>query len=99
MAGITDKITQKIADLVKIKLRPTEVGSFTDKLQTALDPAKDLAELDADQSEVLSHPTGLTTAGADDEVMPGLDRKLALQNAADSGRVVLDYVKVPKAPL
>lgn len=94
--NITDQDTSKVADLIKIKIPGSDLAKYTDQLAHALDPAAKLQELNTDSVEVLSHPTGLTTQGAADEVQPGLSTDLALANAVGTGRAALNYIKVPK---
>jgi aspartyl/glutamyl-tRNA(Asn/Gln) amidotransferase C subunit len=96
MADITNAVTAKVADLIKVKIAEAELNQFTDKLSHALDPAAQLAELDTSNVDVLSHPTGLTTIGEADEIGQGLTAEQALANAKRNGRLVLDYIKVPK---
>jgi aspartyl/glutamyl-tRNA(Asn/Gln) amidotransferase C subunit len=96
MSEITDNITAKVADLIKIKIKPEELPKYTSQLATALDPAAQLSELDTRNTAVLSHPTGLTTTGAEDISQPGLSVNAALENAARSGRAKLNYIVVPK---
>jgi len=91
---ITDEVVAKVADLIKIRI--DNLSEYADKLQHVLDSASVLQELDTTSTDILSHPTGLTTIGEEDRAIPGLTTSEALRNAQENGRVALDYIKVTK---
>lgn len=95
MPKLSENEAKKVADLIKIKISEAELKQYAAQLEHALDAATQLSDLNTDNAMVLSHPTGLTTAGSDDRVEPSLGKKI-LQNAEKSGNLVLDYIKITK---
>lgn len=96
MSNLTDQDTKRVADLIKINIKESELPKYTAQLEHALDGVSDLAELETKDTPVFSHPTGLTTTGSADEVSTSLGTKL-LQNAHKNNSTALDYIKVGKA--
>jgi aspartyl-tRNA(Asn)/glutamyl-tRNA(Gln) amidotransferase subunit C len=82
-----------VAHLARLELSEEELARFTDQLGSVLDYAAQLAELDVDDLEPMSHPLPLANVLRDDEVLPTLDRAevLAVAPAAEDGRF-----KVPR---
>ncbi len=70
---ITDDVTKNIAGLIKIHLPDETVPHFTSQLNTALDAAEVLKELNTDTVTETSQTHGLTNVLAEDEPQEGLD--------------------------
>ena len=96
MSKVSDKETRHIADLIKIDVDGDDVAKYQGQLERSLDPAQDLDDIDTTGIEILSHPTGLTTIGAADQIEAGLANDDALQNAKANSNEVLGYIKVPQ---
>lgn len=97
MSSLSTNEVAKIADLAKIKLSETEETQLAELLSTALDASQVLAELNTKDVASLSHPTGLTTAGVEDEPVKGLSTNDALLNATANGNAVMGYIKVSRS--
>ena len=77
-----------VAHLARLELSDEELVRFTEQLGSVLDYAAQLAELDVDDLEPMSHPLPLANVLRDDEVQEMLDRSevLAAAPAAEDGR-------------
>jgi aspartyl-tRNA(Asn)/glutamyl-tRNA(Gln) amidotransferase subunit C len=77
-----------VARLARLELSEEELARFTTQLGSVLDYAAQLAELDVEDLDPMSHPLPLVNVLRDDEVLPGLERSevLAEAPAAEDGR-------------
>lgn len=72
---ITDKVTKKVAGLIKLELAASEIASYTSQLSKVLESVEVLAELDTSKVEATSQTHGLQNIWRNDEPTPGLDMK------------------------
>lgn len=93
---LTDNDTAAVAKLILLGIAQQDLPRYTQQLNKALDPAATMQELETNNVPILSHPTGLTTDGDEDEVQPSLSQQEALKNAEAAGNTVLGYFKVKK---
>lgn len=70
---LTNEQTAGIADLIKIRIPESELPHYTEMLNTALDSADVLAELDTESVEPTSQTHGLKNVLREDEPKPSLD--------------------------
>lgn len=71
----------KVAALACLTLSDEELDRFTPQLQSILEHAEDVEELDLDDVPPTSHPYPLRNVLRDDEVRPCLDRDEVLAEA------------------
>lgn len=74
-ALLTDEQTAGIADLIKIKIPTEKLPEYTSRLNTALDAADVLQELDTEKVEPTSQTHGLKNILREDKALPGLDMR------------------------
>jgi aspartyl-tRNA(Asn)/glutamyl-tRNA(Gln) amidotransferase subunit C len=70
---IDDKVTKKVADLIKINIPEEEIPNYTQQLNTVLEAADDVSELDTKGVEITSQTHGLKNVWREDEPEEGLD--------------------------
>ncbi len=77
-----------VARLARLELGDEELSRFTSQLASVLDYAAELAELDVEELEPMSHPLPLRNVLREDEPSPQVERDevLAEAPAAESGR-------------
>lgn len=72
---LTNEQTAAVADLIKIKIPETELTHYAEMLNTSLDSAEVLAELDTESVEPTSQTHGLKNVLREDIPQPGLDMR------------------------
>lgn len=94
---ITRTDVQKIAELARLELTPSETDAFTQQLDAILGYIDKLNELDTADVEPMSHiSTEVSDSNytyRDDETRPSLGQSIAVKNAPDAED---GYFKVPK---
>ena len=78
---LTKKDIERVADLIKIKLKSEEVESYQKQLNSVLDYLEVFKELDTKDTKITSQITGLTNVLREDESQDGLSQDDALLNA------------------
>lgn len=84
MARITREVVERVAELARLSLSDAEAGRLASELDTILEYAQQLQELDTRGVEATAHPVALTTPLREDLPQPALDPELALANAPES---------------
>jgi len=82
MANINAKVTEHVADLIKIHLKPSEIDLYNSNLNTAIGAVETFSELDTDGVEITAQTIGTENIMRADEVIPGLTQEQALSNAS-----------------
>ena len=80
MALTRDEVLH-VAQLARLSLEPAEIELFTRQLNDILAYVEKLQELDTAGVPPLAHVIPVFNALREDEVIPGLDREIALDNA------------------
>lgn len=70
---LTDAETKQIADLIKIDIPTSELPKYTSQLNTVLEAANVLQELETENIVPTSQTHGLENILREDEAKPGLD--------------------------
>jgi len=70
-----------VAELARLSLRPEEVDLFTRQLNDILAYVQKLEEVDTTGVPATAHVVPVATPFREDDIAPGLDRDLALDNA------------------
>ncbi|SHF12321.1 aspartyl/glutamyl-tRNA(Asn/Gln) amidotransferase subunit C [Seinonella peptonophila] len=81
--SISKEEVQHVAKLARLTLTPEETTSFTQQLNQILDYAEALKELDTDGVKPMSHPMPEHNRMREDQVIPSIERELALANAPE----------------
>ncbi len=79
--AITRADVEKVALLARLRLSENELDSLTNELSQIVTYVDQLAEVDTDSVEPMTHAIELHNVFADDEVRPSLPRAQALANA------------------
>ncbi len=79
--AITRTDVEKVALLARLQLSEDELTSLTNELSQIVTYVDQLAEVDTDNVEPMTHAIELHNVFADDEVRPSLSRDQALANA------------------
>jgi len=94
---ITKTDVEKIAELARLELTPEETDLFTSQLGSIIGHVEKLNELDTSDVLPMSHCVSgggdIEYAQREDQVMPSLGQKLAVESAPDTES---GYFKVPK---
>ena len=77
---ITREEVEHVAKLARLELRPEEVEKITAQLDTILNYAAKLDELDTGGVAVTTHTQNISNAFREDEVRESLDRQKVLAN-------------------
>lgn len=80
---ISKEQVEKVATLARLTLKPAEVETFTQQLNSILDFAGKLNELDTTHVEPTSHVLPMANVMREDEVKSSLPREKALSNAPE----------------
>lgn len=72
-AKITDAVTKKVADLIKLAIPEKDIPHYTKQLATVLDSVKVLEEVNTEKIAETSQTHGLKNIWREDEAEPGLD--------------------------
>ncbi|HLS60536.1 MAG TPA: Asp-tRNA(Asn)/Glu-tRNA(Gln) amidotransferase subunit GatC [Virgibacillus sp.] len=83
MAKVTKAEVENIADLVRIAVSDKEVESYTAHLNTVIEYADKLSELNTDDVEPTKHGIVLENVLRTDEVTQSITQEEALRNAPD----------------
>jgi aspartyl-tRNA(Asn)/glutamyl-tRNA(Gln) amidotransferase subunit C len=83
-----------IAGLARLELTSEDEVRMTEQMNNILSYVDKLNELDTSNIQPTTHATQLENVFRDDEVMPSLDRTLALENAPESDGVSFIVPKV-----
>lgn len=83
MARITRADVEHVAGLARLSLSDDEVASMAADLDTVLEYAELLQELDTSEVEPTAHPVPLATPMREDVAVPGIDPRVALANAPE----------------
>ena len=83
MARITRADVEHVAGLARLSLTDDEAASMASDLDTILEYAELLQELDTSDVEPTSHADPLATPMREDIVMSGIDPRVALANAPE----------------
>lgn len=70
---ITDVTTEKVADLIKIKIPASEIPNYTEQLSTVLQSVEVLQELDTEGVKETAQTHGMDNVLREDEAVEGLD--------------------------
>lgn len=81
MAKIDAKVTEHVADLIKIYLDPAEIKLYNSNLNTAIGAVETFSELDTDGVDITAQTIGTENIMREDEVIPSFSQKEALANA------------------
>ncbi|NOZ39831.1 MAG: Asp-tRNA(Asn)/Glu-tRNA(Gln) amidotransferase subunit GatC [Planctomycetes bacterium] len=79
--AITRADVEKVARLARLRLSEDELTSLTNELSQIVTYVDQLAEVDTDAVEPMTHAIELHNVFADDVVRPSLPREQALANA------------------
>lgn len=79
--AITRADVEKVALLARLRLSEDELDSLTNELSQIVTYVDQLAEVDTDDVEPMTHAIELHNVFADDKVRPSLPREQALANA------------------
>ncbi len=90
--SISVKDVEYVADLARLTIEEDEKIVFTDQLNSILNYAEKLNELQTDHVEPTTHVLNISNVTRKDEVIASIDRDKALANAADKED---GYFKVP----
>ena len=83
MARITRADVERIAALARLSLADEEADRMASELDTILEHAESLRQLDTSGIEPTSHAIPLPTPLREDVPVPGLDPELAVANAPE----------------
>jgi len=83
MAEVTKKEVEHIADLVRIAVSDKEVETYTAHINTVIEYADKLGELNTDDVEPTKHGIVLENVLRTDEVTQSVTQEEALRNAPD----------------
>jgi aspartyl-tRNA(Asn)/glutamyl-tRNA(Gln) amidotransferase subunit C len=83
-----------IAGLARLELTSEDEVRMTEQMNNILSYVDKLNELDTSNIQSTTHATQLENVFRDDEVLPSLDRTLALENAPESDGVSFIVPKV-----
>jgi aspartyl-tRNA(Asn)/glutamyl-tRNA(Gln) amidotransferase subunit C len=72
---------EKVSLLARLRLEPQELEMMTSHLQQIVGYVEQLAELNTDHVQPLSHPVDMQNVFRADEVVPSIDRATMLANA------------------
>ncbi len=72
---------RKIARLAKLRLDPSQVGTYTEQINAILEHVQVLEGVKVDGVEPLSHVLDITNVSRVDRAAPSLDREKVLGNA------------------
>lgn len=91
---ISKKTVKTIADLIKIHIEDEELDAFATQLETALEPADVLNELDTQNIKETSQTIGTKNIYRDDTIDSSLSQSEALLNTTNSqnGYIVVTRV-------
>jgi len=81
MSRITREEVERIAALARLSLSVDEISQMRVDLDSILDYAEQLAELDTENVEVTTHVVPVSTPHREDIVRPSFPTELALSNA------------------
>ena len=70
---IDNKITQEVANLIRIKVSPEDISKYAEQLNTVLSAVEVLNELDTEGVKESSQTHGLKNVLREDVAEPGLD--------------------------
>lgn len=90
--SISVKDVEYVADLARLTIEEEEKIMFTDQLNSILNYAEKLNELQTGDVEPTTHVLNISNVTRKDEVIASIDRDKALANAADKED---GYFKVP----
>jgi aspartyl-tRNA(Asn)/glutamyl-tRNA(Gln) amidotransferase subunit C len=90
---ITREQVEYVALLGRLKLTEKEREQYTDQLNSILEHAKILDQLDTEHIKPMAHVLPLNNVFREDKVGDCLDRELVLQNAPDRAE---GFFKVPR---
>jgi aspartyl-tRNA(Asn)/glutamyl-tRNA(Gln) amidotransferase subunit C len=83
MPRITREVVEHVATLARLSLSDDEAARMASELDTILEYARLLEELDTSGVEPTSHAVPLPTPMREDRPLPALDPELALGNAPE----------------
>jgi aspartyl-tRNA(Asn)/glutamyl-tRNA(Gln) amidotransferase subunit C len=94
MSRISHDEVQRIAALARLSFSDQEVTEMRGHLDSILDYAEQLSELDTEDVEVTTHVVPVSALLRDDIAQPSLSNQLALQNApaAEEGAFLVPKV-------
>jgi aspartyl-tRNA(Asn)/glutamyl-tRNA(Gln) amidotransferase subunit C len=81
---LTKRETEEVADLIKIRIKDSELEKYSEQLSTVLDYLDVFEEVDTKDTEITSHVTGLTNVFREDKVEQSLSQQEATKNANKS---------------
>ena len=84
MTSITREDVAHLARLSRLALTDAELDSFAGQLEDILGHVRAVSEVAADDVPAMSHPTAISNVYRPDEVVPGLTRQQALDQAPDA---------------
>lgn len=91
---ITNQTVKQTADLIKIKLKDSELETFKKQLEKALEPADVLNELNTREVKITSQTIDTKNIFREDQTRPSLPQEQALLNAnlTKNGYIVVKRV-------
>ncbi|MEI8122719.1 MAG: Asp-tRNA(Asn)/Glu-tRNA(Gln) amidotransferase subunit GatC [bacterium] len=81
-----------VANLARLNLSEAEAAQFQTQLDVIVEYFNQLRPLDVEGVEPMAHATPIQNVFREDEVRPGLDREVVLNNAPEHSA---DLIRVP----